>query len=371
MKKAFGIVNPAGNHIWVQGLQSYRTIGAFSFLGRYRVIDFPISNLSNSGIEQIQVYTRNNPRSLVEHVGTGRNYNINSKSGKLRTLFASNNCDNKIYNTDIASFAENLECIERMSEPYVAILPSYMVFTQNFNTLIDRHIESGADITLLYHTTDQAKERFLNCDYLDLNPQKGVLSIHKNRGTQAERQIFMDTYIMKTELFIELIKKAQNTSSMFTLAQIVNNQCDKLNVLAASHEGFFATITDFKSYFDANLSLIDYDTTRSLFDKDWPIYTRTNDSCPTKYAHSASVKLSVISNGCTIAGTVENSVIGRGCIIEEGAVIKNCILLPRAVIGKNVHLENQVVDKAAKVIHAKEIITSAQQPGYIKRNDIL
>lgn len=371
MKKAFGIVNPAGNHIWVQGLQSYRTIGAFSFLGRYRVIDFPISNLSNSGIEQIQVYTRNNPRSLVEHVGTGRNYNINSKSGKLRTLFASNNCDNKIYNTDIAAFAENLECIERMNEPYVVIIPSYMVYTQNFSSLIDRHIESGADITLLYHTTDNAKEQFLNCDYLDLNPQKGVLSIHKNRGTEANREIFMDTYVMKTELFIELIKKAQSTSSMFTLAQIVNSQCNKLNVLAAPHQGYFAAISDFKSYFDANISLIDYDTTRSLFDKDWPIYTRTNDSCPTKYAHSASIKLSVISNGCTIAGTVENSVVGRGCIIEEGAVVKNCVLLPRAVIGKDVHLENQVVDKAAKILHADEIIAPAGQPGYIKRNDVL
>ncbi len=371
MKKAFGIVNPAGNHIWVQGLQSYRTIGAFSFLGRYRVIDFPISNLSNSGIEQIQVYTRDNPRSLVEHIGTGRNYNINSKSGKLRTLFASNNCDNKIYNTDIAAFAENLECIERMNEPYVVIIPSYMVYTQNFSPLIEEHIASGADITLLYHTINTAKEHFLNCDYLDLNPQNGVLSIHKNRGTEDTRKIFMDTYIMKTELFIELIKKAQSTSSMYTLAQIVNSQCDKLNILAAPHEGYFAAITDFKSYFDANISLISNSTTRKLFDINWPIYTRTNDSCPTKYANSAQMKCCVISNGCSIAGTVENSVVGRGCIIEEGAVVKNCVLLPRAVIGKNVHIENQVVDKAAKILHAEEIIDSSEQPGYIKRNDIL
>ena len=88
MNNAFGIVNSSGNHIWVEGLQTYRTIGAFSFLGRYRVIDFPISNMSNSGIDQIQVYLRKKPRSLVEHLGTGRHYNINSKRGKLQILFS-------------------------------------------------------------------------------------------------------------------------------------------------------------------------------------------------------------------------------------------------------------------------------------------
>ena len=154
MDKAFGIVNPAGNHISVEGLQSYRTIGAFSFLGRYRVIDFPISNMSNSGIDQIQVYARSKPRSLVEHLGTGRHYNINSKRGKLRVLFSENSSDNDIYNTDIAAFLENLECIERMHYPYVVIVPNYMVYTENYDKLLDTHINSGADITLLYHSTD-------------------------------------------------------------------------------------------------------------------------------------------------------------------------------------------------------------------------
>ena len=113
MAKALGIITSSGTHIRVEGMQKYRPIGAFSFLGRYRVIDFPISNMSNSGIDRIQVYVRRKPRSLAEHLGTGRHYNINSKRGKLQLLFAEHSSENDIYNTDIAYFMENIELIER------------------------------------------------------------------------------------------------------------------------------------------------------------------------------------------------------------------------------------------------------------------
>lgn len=371
MARAFGIVASSGTHIKVEGLQDYRSIGAFSFLGRYRAIDFPISNMSNSGIDRIQVYVRHKPRSLAEHLGTGRHYNINSKSGKLQLLFSENNAENIVYNTDIASYAENLEFIERMREPYVIIAPAYMVYAANYSTLIDAHIESGADITLLYHSVDNAREKFLNCDILNLNKQKGVESIELNRGSAQKRNIFMDTYIMKKELFIELIHKARKISSMYTLPQIVNASAKDLDIRGIAHRGYFASLTDFKSYYDANISLIDIKTADSLFNSDWPIYTRTDDSCPTQYFEGANVKNSVISNGCLIEGTVENCVIGRGCQIKPGAVVKNSVILSHTVIGKNAHIENQVVDKWVRILHENEIIASEDHPGYIRRDDTL
>ena len=127
----------------------------------------------------------------------------------------------------------------------------------------------------------------------------------------------------------------------------------------------------FKGYYDANMSLIDIKSAESLFNEDWPIYTRTNDSCPTQYFESADVKGSVVSNGCLIEGSIENSIIGRGCVIKKGAVIKNSIILPDAVIGENVHVENQVIDKHAKIIHAKELISTPEKPGYVRRDDVL
>ena len=371
MARAFGIVTSSGTHIKVEGLQQYRPIGAFSFLGRYRVIDFPISNMSNSGIDRIQVYVRTKPRSLAEHLGTGRHYNINSKRGKLQLMFAQNSSENDVYNTDIASFYENIEFIERMHEPYVIIAPSYMVYAEDYRELLQTHIDSGADITLLYHSVDNAREKFLNCDILNLNKQKGVESIEKNRGSAQKRNIFMDTYVMSKELFIELIKKARKISSMYTLPQIVNESSADLDIRCVSHRGYFASITDFNSYYNANISLIDIKTAEGLFNPEWPIYTKTNDSCPTQYLEGASVKNSVISNGCLIEGEIDHSVIGRGCIIKKGAVVKNCIVLSDAYIGENVHVENQVIDKHAKITHAKELSASEDRPGYVRRNDTL
>lgn len=374
----FAIVNPSPRNITVEGLQDYRPIGAISFLGRYRVIDFPISNLSNSDIDRIQVYMDNNkPRSLIEHVGTGRHYNINSKSGKLQILFSGTRSWRDIYNTDISAYMENMQCIERMHHQYVVILPSYMVYSQNFRTLVKDHVNSGADITLLYHTIDNAKESCLQCNVVNLNRQKGVLSIEPNLGTAKNRNIFMDTYIMKKDLFVALIRKTASYSSMYTLMDTVNAACSgtlegmDLDVRGVAHKGFFAPITDFRSYYDANMALSDINEAKNLFDDEWPIYTRTNNSCPTHYMDTAQIHSSVISNGCIVEGTVENSIIGRGCVIKKGAVVKNSIVLADTLIGQDVHVENFVVDKHAKLIREKEIIALEGHPGYIKRDDTL
>ena len=246
-----------------------------------------------------------------------------------------------------------------------------MIYTADYNTFLQSHIESGADITLMYHSVDNAKDHFLNCHALDINKQKGVLSIEPNHGNTKSKNIFMDTYVMKKALFLELVQKAHKLSSMYTLADIVREECEELDVRAYSHRGFFATITDFNSYYEANMELINLKKATDLFDDNWPIYTRTNDSCPTQYFDGSEVKSSVISNGCLIEGTIENSVIGRGCIIKEGAIVKNCVINADVVIGKGVHVENLVIDKHARLIRGKRVIAAPEKPGYIKRGDRL
>ena len=371
MAKAFGIVSYPGQRIWVDGMQDHRPIGAFSFLGRYRLIDFPISNMSNSGIDHVQVYINREPRSLVEHLGSGRHYNINSKRGRIHMLFSSKVGTHDLYNTDIASFAENLESIEEVRYPYVVLAPAYMVYTQDFNALLQTHIESEADITMLYHSVDNAKESYLSCNTLNLNRQKGVLSIEPNRGNAKNKHIFMDTYVMKKDLFVDLIKKARKLSSLYTLVDVINSMIDDLDIRGVHHRGYFAAITEFKSYYDANLALFDHKAASTLFDPEWPIYTRTNDSCPAQYHECADVKSSVVSNGCVIEGTVENCVVGRGAVIKKGAIAKNCVILPEAVIGTDVHVENAVLDRHAKIIRVKEVMGAPDAPAYITRNDVL
>ncbi|MBQ9611210.1 MAG: glucose-1-phosphate adenylyltransferase subunit GlgD [Lachnospiraceae bacterium] len=373
-KRAFGIVTAAPQYFHVEGLHDYRPIGAFSFLGRYRVVDFPISNMSNSGIDSIQVYIGGKPRSITEHLSGGRYFNINSKKGRLDLLFSREGArtnNTNPYDTDIEAFIENLGPIERAPQPYVIIVPSYMVYRQDYEALLNQHIESGADITLLYHRVDDAKEHFLNCNYLNLNRQKGVLSIERNLGNTKDKNIFMDTYVMKKELFIELIQEARKESSMFRLSQIISQKASELDIRGVAHKGYFASLTDLKSYFDASLELLDVKKAADLFDDKWTFYTRTTDSCPTQYFEGAKVRNSMISNGSMIEGTVENSIIGRGVTIHKGAVVRNCVVQAYSEIGENVHLENLVVDKWAKIGHAQEIVAEADNPGYIRKSDVI
>ena len=272
---------------------------------------------------------------------------------------------------ELINLTQNLDCFDEINSEYVVIAPSYMVYTADYSAFLKTHIDSGADITLMYHSVDNAKDHFPNCQTLNINKQKGVLSMEPNLGNAKNRNIFMDTYVMKKDLFFYLVQKAHTLSSMYTLADIVNESCKELDVRAYPHRGYFATISDFNSYYEANLELIDLKKATDLFHDNWPIYTRTNDSCPTQYFEGSKVTSSVISNGCLIEGAVENCVIGRGCTIKEGAVVKNCVIGADVVIGKDVHAENLVIDKHARLIRGKRIIASPDKPGYIKRGDRL
>lgn len=373
MCDALGIIISSSIRGRVKGIQDYRPLGAFSFMGRYRVIDFPLSNFSNSDIDHIQVYVRENPRSLAEHLSNASSFDINSKKGKLQLLFSEKNELNDIYNTDIAAFEENINIIKRSRQQYVIVVPSYMIYKQDFSQLVQEHIDSGADVSVLYQHVNNAKEAFINCNTVELNKQKGVLSISRNSGTANSRNILLDTAIMSKEVFLDLIDKAHKLSAMCTLGMIISEQAKagELDIRGIAHRGYVATVTDLRSYLEANLNLLDPETSESLFTPDWPIYTVTTDAPPTRYIGDGDAVNSVVSNGCTIKGHVENCVIGRGVTIEEGAVVRNSVVLAYSRIGKDVSIDYQVIDKWVQIRNAKQLIGSKENPGYIKRDDIL
>ncbi len=372
MIDAFAIVNSSNGRYHVPGMEDHRPIGAFSFLGRYRIIDFPISNLSNSNIDHIQVYVSQNPRSLAEHVGSGKNYDINNKRGKLQLLFNQDSKVNEIYNTDIAAYMANIQYIERAYQPYVIITAGNMVFRQDYQELLEEHVASGADISLLYHKVDNAKEHYRVSAVLELNRQKGVRSIHRNDLAKDDRNIFMDTYVMSRNLLAKLVREAASKSSIYNLSDIINIDMEQLDVRGIQHkEKYFASVYDFRSYFEANLELLNPERASELFSSEWPFYTATTDAPPAHYFKGAKVVNSMVANGSLIEGTVENSILGRDVQVKKGAVVKNCVILGHTVVGEGVHLENQVMDKWAMVLHAKEIVAPPENPGYIRRNDVV
>ena len=368
MCNALGIVS-YDDFVSIPGVTDHRPIPAVSFLGRYRLIDFVLSNMTNSEISNIQVYVKSKPRSVIEHVGTGRHYNINSKSGKLRILTGEANVSNEIYHHDISAYLANMQFIEDAHQDYVVIAPSYMIYKANFDEILAAHIESKADITMLYKTVDNADTSFARVATLSIEKPHKVVAIETNQGKYKNRYISLSTYVMSKEIFITLIHLANETSSLYTLRDVIRDQLPMMNVAGYPIKGYVACLNTLEEYHRVNLELTNYAVSKTLFDPDWPIHTRTNDSCPSRYTDTADVSASVVANNCLIEGTVKHSVIGRDVEIHKGAVIEDCVIMADTVIADNVHLKNVVVDKFAKINHKVELIGTPDNIIYVKRKD--
>jgi len=368
MNKMLGIVNFESAYVKVNGMGDFRPIPAFSFLGRYRVIDFVLSNMTNSGIEDIKVQIRNRPRSLIEHINR-TDYNINSKKGRIHLLYGERNIYNDIYNTDIAALDANRQWIEESHCEYVVIAPSHFVYTQDYNEMLEELENKKADIVMLYQSINDADENFVMCDTVEFDKNKKVNKLARNYAKYKNEDISLETYVMKKDMLLKLIDLAKNISSLYTLANVIRDLTNDLKIVAYKHKGFASGITSLKAYYDCSMELNEDSNLHSLINEEWPIYTMTNDTCPTLYKKDARVSGSTIGNGCIIEGTVINSIISRNVIIEKGAYIKDAVVLPDAVIGQNAHIEKAVIDRFATVSHIVDLKGDKNEPIYVKRGD--
>lgn len=371
MSSALGIIPISDPNISVKGLQKFRPVAAYNFLGRYRLVDFPISNMSNSGIDSIKLFANGNIRPVIDHLSEGaRQYNINSKHGSLDLLPLINE-DDKAYITDIDSYYEVMDILEADKNEYVVIAPVNIIYIADYSDLLEKHIESEADISILYQSTDQAKEKYINCDTLVLNRQKGVKKIEPNLGKYKNRNISLETYIMKKSLFLQLIEEARKESSMYWLKDIISDHCenDTLNVRGTVYRGNVYYIYDLKSYYDCNMALLDEANILALNNPEWPIYTRTNDSAPAIYLKDGSASKSLICNSTEIGGKVVRSVIGRNVKIGKGAIVEDCIISTGVTIAPNSVLKYAIVDKHTKISKKKDIEGTQDNPVYIARRE--
>lgn len=367
--RALGIITFEDSTANIEGLGSFRPVPAIAFMGRYRIIDFILSDMTNSGIDSVQVYCKEKPRNLFEHLGDGSHYNINSKRGKLRILYGEKTFASEVYNTDIANYMLNMQYIEMDNNPYVVIAPSYFVYSIDFNEVLKQHMESKADVTVLYTSTNEGKEAFLGCDTLSLDKTKSVTGIDKNRGKRKNISVSMEAYVMEKKLFIELVNKAAQTSSLYWFKDTLADSLSELDVKGYAVKGFVGCLNSLSEYFRISMALRDHKTAVQLFRPGWPVYTQTSDSCPTKFNEEGSVKGSVVANGCVISGHVEGSIISRNVTISKGAEVKNSIILPGAYIGENAKLDHVIVDKYAIVHHVKKLEGTDAAPVYVARRD--
>ena len=369
MSKVIGLLNFEPSYVNVSGIEDFRPISAASILGRYRVCDFMLSNLTNSGLDSIKVYIKRQPRSTVEHISK-TNYNINSKRGFIHLLFGEKNfSNNDFYNVDIHAFDTYMEFIDVEKPTYVVIAPNHFIYKQDFSELLDYHIKSKNDITVLYHHLNDIDKNYIMCDLLDIDKKKRITNFSKNHGKNKSGDVSLEAYVMDTITFKRLVKEAVQTSSLYSLSDIVSSCCRAMKIGAYQHHGYCSCISTLKAYYECNMKLRQQNEISKIIDDDWPIYTLTNDSCPTLYKEGAKVSGSLVANGCQIYGTVINSVIGRNVIVRPGAIIKDSVVLPDSLIGDGIELNCAVVDRKAIVTETKEIKGTKENPIYVKRGD--
>ncbi len=367
MAKTIGLVN-LHSEVSFKGLTERRPVASVSYLGRYGIIDIVLSNMSNSDLDAVGILIQNNPRSLFKHIGTGNQWNFNLKKGGISLLYNEKYANNLKYNHDINNLVENIAYIKDNNPDYVVISPAHIVTTMNYKDIIAEHIQSGAEITMVYQHIDNADEAYIGSDYLKLDNGQ-VEEIKINKGNKKERDISLETYVFNTSVLLELIDYATHLSSFFNLRDTLAYLADERTIHACEYKGYARCLDSIEHYLEYSLELLDLNISTQVFKSNWPIFTRTNDTPPAKYRQHARVTKSFVANGAMIDGKVENSIIGREVVIGTGATVKNSIIFSGSKIADGAYLENVIVDKGVTVEKVTELEGTKSNPLYIKEGD--
>ncbi len=356
---ALGIIFPNSYDSFVPELVGERLMASIPFASRYRMVDFILSSMVNCGIDNISIIVRKNYHSLMDHLGSGRAWDLTRKNGGLNIVppFAEKTV--KIYNGRVEALASILDFLKDQKEKYVIMSDANIAVNFDFNALIEAHVASGADVTVAYAEHEIPTSLIENSSnknlYYTLNIEDGQVKEIKINSKKAGVQNFsMNIYIIERELLIEQIASAFVHGYSYFERDILAPQLDKLNVQAFKYDGYIARISDMKSYFDENMKMLDDENLNALFSGN-SIYTKIRDDNPTRYIQGAKAKNIMAADGCVIEGEVENSILFRGVKIAKGAKVKNCVLMQDTVIEEGANIEYVISDKDVTITAGKEV----------------
>ncbi len=339
-----GILFAANDNSHLNDLTIHRTTASMPYGGRYRLIDFVLSNMVNANITTIGIVTRNNYNSLMDHLRMGRDWDLNRKNSGL-TLFPPFvfNSAHEVYKGKIEALYTLRGYMMNSSEEYVVISNTNIAFNIDFEEVENFHIEKGADITMLTYRTD------------DLTPKRHIVGVDKNNrikdirypvASDTDKQLCgLNVYFIKKDLLISLVDNAYAHGSYDLVKDIIQAKLDDLYVMSYEVTDYVAVIDRIPTYFKSSMELLNPDVREALFYKNSTILTKVKDSVPARYKENANVKNSIIADGCVIDGTVENSILFRSVKVGKGAVIRNSIVMENSIIMDGATLDYTITDK--------------------------
>ena len=368
---ALGIIFPNSYDSYVSELVSERLMASIPFAGRYRMVDFVLSSMVTSGIDNISILVRNNYHSLMDHLGSGREWDLTRKNGGLSIYPPYSEKGMKVYAGRVDALASILETLKDQKEKYVIMTDSNIAVNFDFKAMLEAHIASGADVTVAYAKEEIPAAMKNNTDYSNLyftlKLEDGrVKKMYINSQEDGVQNLSMNIYIIDRELLIKEITAAFVRGYVYFERDILAPQTDKLNIQAYEFTGYKARICDMKSYFDENMKLLKDENLDGLFAGN-PIYTKVRDDNPTRYIAGAKGKNSLVADGCVIEGIVENCILFRGVKIEKGAKVKNCVLMQDTVVEAGANLEYVITDKNVKISVAQELHGTDSFPVFVAK----
>ena len=369
---ALGVIFANSYDNLVPELVAERTMASIPFAGRYRMIDFTLSNLANSGVDNVSIIVRKNYHSLMDHLGSGREWDLTRKNGGLNIVppFAEKTV--KVYNGRVEALASILDFLRSQKEKYVIMADANIAVNFDFKAMIEAHMESGADVTVAYAeeeipAADMEAPVLNKAMYYTLDLEDGrVKNIKINSKDKGIQNFSMNIYIMDRELLIDQISTGYVRGYVYFERDILAPSLDKLDVRGFKFDGYMARIADTKSYFDENMKLLEAGNLEALFSGN-TIYTKIRDDNPTRYINGAKVKNIMAADGCVIEGEVENSILFRGVKVAKGAKVKNCVLMQDTVVGEGASLEYIITDKNVTITAGKEVKGTDSFPVYVAK----
>ena len=374
--EALGIIFPNSYDSLVPDLVSERLMASIPFASRYRMCDFMISSMVHCGIDNISILVRKNYHSLLDHLGNGREWDLARKNGGLNIVPPFAQKQIKVFSGRIEALESIRGYLMKQTEKYVILSDANMAVNFDFNTLLDAHIKSGADVTMVYRKQEipqslirQSTDGMDLYYALDINGDR-VSKIYINPKESGEMNFSLNIYVVERELLMRMVDEAYLHGDVYFVRDILEKKIDQMDVRGFCYDGYVAHIHDMNSYFEENMRLLKEENLNALFSGN-QIYTKIRDDNPTRYINGAKAKNVMVADGCVIEGEVENSVLFRGVKIGKGAKVKNCVLMQDTVIEDNASVEYVITDKNVTISEGKSLTGNDTFQVYVAKGQVV
>lgn len=351
-----------------------RTMASVPFGCRYRLIDFPLANFVNSNIKNIGVITHYNYQSLMDHIGTGKDWDLATRSGGIKILppyitAYDNTMSSGLYSTRLEALAGILNFISRAKEEYAVLSDCDTICNIDLNEILEIHKKNDADITVVAKKETLTRAMVGKQTVIEATAEGRITDIAEQTSNMSGDKLVCMNILVMSRLYLQnLVLDAIAHGYKHFYRDSMMNNVETARFFVYEHKGFHASITSPAEFFKCNMQLLDKDVRDDLFNNPTrPILTKVRNSPPTKYVDGASVKNSLLADGCVIEGTVENSIIFRGVHVGKGAVVRNSILMQDTYVGEDVRLNCVITDKNVLIGDSCELSGHETLPFYIEK----